>query len=176
MVKFNWDFRVEVVTKYLGGIGSHSLAQKYHIGSSATILIWVNQFHKYGIDGLKPRNKDIDYSSQFKIEVLNWRKQHQASLPVTALHFNLTSPSTIWQWEKRFKKLGIVGLKRKRGNPKIMSKHKQIKSSKTSDKPNIATELKQLKQENLMLKIENEYLKKLDALARENSVNKQSPK
>lgn len=57
-----------------------------------------------------------------------------------------------------------------------MSKHKQIKSSKTSDKPNIATELKQLKQENLMLKIENEYLKKLDALARENSVNKQSPK
>ncbi|WNJ64084.1 helix-turn-helix domain-containing protein [Lactiplantibacillus plantarum] len=32
---------------------------------------------------------------------------------MTALHFDLSSPSTIWQWERRFKKSGIAGLKRK---------------------------------------------------------------
>jgi len=36
--------------------------------------------------------------------------------------------------------------------------------------------LKQLKQENLMLKIENEYLKKLDALAQKKSADKKSRK
>lgn len=119
---------------------------------------------------------DQEYSSQFKTDVLNWRKQNQASLPVTALHFNLSSPSTIWQWERRFEAAGIAGLERKRGNPKTMAKHK---NKPTSSKPESATDdtqaqLKQLEKENEMLKIENRFLKKLDALARKKSAQKNS--
>ncbi|WP_232842757.1 MULTISPECIES: helix-turn-helix domain-containing protein [Lactobacillaceae] len=176
MVKFNLDFRIKVVTEYLSGIGSPSLAKKYRISKRDTILLWVSRFQKYGVDGLKLKHRKTEYSSQFKVDVLNWRKQHQASLPVTALHFDLSSPSTIWQWEKRFEEQGIVGLERKRGKPKIMAKHKQMKPSKSSSQPTTADELKQLKQENLMLKIENEYLKKLDALAQKKSVDKKSRK
>ncbi|WP_370447991.1 hypothetical protein [Lactobacillus sp. CBA3606] len=40
------------------------------------------------------------------------------------LHFNLSSSSVIWQWEKRFKEHEIAGLERRRGNPKTMAKHK----------------------------------------------------
>ncbi|WP_232842718.1 MULTISPECIES: helix-turn-helix domain-containing protein [Lactobacillaceae] len=159
MVKFNLDFRIKVVTEYLSGIGSTSLAKKYRISKEGIILPWASRFQKYGINELKLESRKPEYSSQFKVDVLNWRKQHQASLPVTALHFNLTLPSTIWKWERRFEEQGIVGLERKRGKPKIMAKHKQMKSSKSSNKPTTADELKQLKQENLMLKIENEYLK-----------------
>ncbi|WP_236720779.1 helix-turn-helix domain-containing protein [Lactiplantibacillus plantarum] len=101
------------------------------------------------------------YSSQFKVDVLNWKKQNRASLPMTALHFDLSSPSTTWQWERRFNKSGIAGLERKRGNSKHMTKYKQNKpqSAKT---PTPAAELKQ---ENHIVKIENEFLKKLDDLA-----------
>lgn len=49
-----------------------------------------------------------------------------------------------------------------------MVKHKQ--NNPKPEKPQTpAAELKQLKQENQMLKIENEFLEKLDALARKKS-------
>ncbi|WP_407890301.1 helix-turn-helix domain-containing protein, partial [Levilactobacillus sp. N40-8-2] len=176
MVKFDLDFRIKVVTEYLSGNGSTSLARKYRISEESVILLWVSRFQKYGIDGLKLKSRKSEYSSQFKVDVLNWRKQHQASLPLTALHFNLSSPSIIWQWEKRFEEQGIIGLERKRGKPKIMAKHKQTKPAKSNNQSNTADELKQLKQENLMLKIENEYLKKLDALAQKKSADKKSRK
>nr|WP_272901877.1 helix-turn-helix domain-containing protein [Levilactobacillus brevis] len=120
------------------------------------------------IDGLKERIPGQEYSSQFKVDVLNWREQNRASLPVTALHFDLPSPSTIWQWERQFKESGIAGLERKRGKPKNMAKHKK-NNPKTVKPQDSVTELKQLKQENQMLKLENEFLKKLDALARKKS-------
>lgn len=176
MVKFDLDFRIKVVTEYLSGNGSTSLARKYRISEESVILLWVSRFQKYGIDGLKLKSRKSEYSSQFKVDVLNWRKQHQASLPLTALHFNLSSPSIIWQWEKRFEEQGIIGLERKRGKLKIMAKHKQTKPAKSNNQSNTADELKQLKQENLMLKIENEYLKKLDALAQKKSADKKSRK
>lgn len=57
-----------------------------------------------------------------------------------------------------------------------MAKHKQTKPSKSSSQPTTADKLKQRKQENLMLKIENEYLEKLDTLAQKKSADKKSRK
>ena len=162
------EFRIKVVTEYLSGKGSTSLAKAYGISTHSIILDWVHRFERRGIKGLKNRSMSQEYSSQFKVDVLNWKKQNRASLPVTALHFDLSSPSTIWQWERRFKESGIAGLERKRGNLKHMAKHKQNKLEPAKAQTP-AAELKQLKQENQMLKIENEFLKKLDALARKKS-------
>lgn len=178
MSKFNFDFKVKIVTEYLSGQAAYSLARKYGIGSKATVSIWIQRFERFGIKGLQPKAMDLEYTSQFKVDVLNWRKQNQASLPVTALHFNLSSPSTIWQWEKRFETLGIKGLERKRGNSKNMAKHKNENAKPVVQKDNSTTKdtLKQLQKENQMLKIENEYLKKLEALARKKSEQRKSRK
>ncbi|TLP06025.1 helix-turn-helix domain-containing protein, partial [Acinetobacter baumannii] len=73
--------------------------------------------------------------------------------------FKIYSESTIYFWQRQFDELGIIGLSRKRGNPK-MNKNKVTKQTKLSKDD----ELKQLKEENLMLRIQNEYLKKLKAL------------
>ncbi|WP_234521188.1 hypothetical protein [Lactiplantibacillus plantarum] len=70
---------------------------------------------------------------------------------MTALHFDLSSPSTTWQWERRFKKSGIAGLERKQGISKHMTKHKQNKPQPVKT-PTPAAELKH---ENHMVKIEN---------------------
>lgn len=176
MTKFNLEFKLKVITEYLRGNGSTVLAKKYHIGRDATVLDWVHRFEQNGIASLEACSTNLDYSRQFKIEVLNWRKQHRASLPVTARHFNLSSPSTIWQWEKRFDKYGIEGLERKRGNPKTMSKHKDKRHQTPvqSEKPAEQDRIKQLERENQMLKIENSFLKKLNALAQKKSAQKKS--
>ncbi|WP_048000628.1 helix-turn-helix domain-containing protein [Lactiplantibacillus herbarum] len=176
MSRFNFEFRTEVVSAYLAGKGSTTLAKEYGVSNASLILNWAHRFERFGIEGLKYRAMDQDYSSQFKSAVLNWRKQNQASLPVTALQFNLPSPSTIWQWEQRFEKLGIAGLERKRGNPKTMAKHKNkpAASKSVSASDDAQAQLKQLEKENEMLKIENRFLKKLDALARKKSAQKNS--
>ncbi|MCW3779321.1 helix-turn-helix domain-containing protein [Levilactobacillus namurensis] len=144
MSKFNLEFRIKVVTEYLAGTGSTSLAKKYGVSDDSVILGWIHRFERRGIESLKARPITSEYSSQFKADVLNWRKQNQASLPATALDFDLSSSSTIWQWERRFREAGIVGLERKRGNPKIMAKHKQ-RNRKAAKPQNSAEELKQLK-------------------------------
>jgi len=175
MSKFNLEFRIKIVTEYLSGKSSTSLAKEHGISDNSVVLNWVHRFDRYGIEGLRLRSMDQEYSSQFKVDVLNWRKRNRASLPVTALHFILSSPSTIWQWERRFKEAGIAGLERRRGSSKIMAKHKKAPKKREAlalSKPN--DELKQLRKENQMLKIENEFLKKLDALARKKSAQKNS--
>lgn len=174
MVKFNLDFKIKIVTEYLSGCGSPTLAKRYRIGDKNIILNWVHNFELRGIKGLEPRDMNLNYSSQFKVEVLNWRNQHKASLPATALHFNLSSPSTIWQWQKKYNDMGIAGLKRRRGNPKMAKKRPQNKIQPKSKDVN--EEIKRLKQENKMLRIQNEFLKKVDALAQKKSAQKKSPK
>ena len=172
MVKFNLDFKIKIVAEYLSGCGSPTLAKRYGIAKRDTILNWVHNFELRGIKGLEPRKMDLNYSSQFKVQVLNWKNQHEASLSATALHFSLSSPSTIWQWQKKYDDMGIAGLERRRGNPKVNKR----RSPKKISSNNMNEEIKRLKQENTMLKIQNEYLKKVDALAQKKSAQEKSQK
>jgi transposase len=77
MTKFNLELRISIVTQYLTGISSIQLARKYHVANNETILLWVHRFNRFGIAGLKPRPMNLEYSSEFKIEVLNWKQQHK---------------------------------------------------------------------------------------------------
>ena len=172
MVKFNLDFKIKIVTEYISGCGSTSLAKRYGVANEYLILNWVHTFELRGIKGLEPRRMDLNYSSHFKVQVLNWKNQNKASLPATALHFNLSSPSTIWQWQKKYDDIGIAGLERRRGNPKVNKR----RSPKKISSNNMNEEIKRLKQENTMLKIQNEYLKKVDALAQKKSAQEKSQK
>ncbi|MHA3065357.1 helix-turn-helix domain-containing protein [Lacticaseibacillus saniviri] len=170
MVKFDLDFRIKVVKAYLDGQGSTSLARQFGIKKPATILLWVHRFEKFGVSGLYRQDHRPSYTRAFKLEVLYWMKQHQASYPETALHFNITANSTVWQWQKAVERDGTAGLVSKRRQANPMNKHK---SKKAVQKPVKLTEdqkaFKKLQDENLKLRIENEYLKKLDALARQKS-------
>ena len=74
MPKFNLEFRIKVVTEYLAGTGSTSLAKKYGVSDASVVLGWVHRFERRGIEGLKARPITSKYSSQFKADVLNWRK------------------------------------------------------------------------------------------------------
>jgi transposase len=153
-----------VVLEFLKGKeSSNSLAKKYGIGSHRTILNWVNQFKEYGGSSFDIRSPKFDYDGNFKLEVLEWKKRNRASLPETALHFDISAPSTIWAWERKLEEKGIEALFMRRGRAKHMTTspdHKQGKKEEPS-------ELEKLKRENRLLKIENEYLKKLKALMQE---------
>lgn len=70
--------------------------------------------------------------------------------------------------------MGIAGLQRRRGNPKLT---KRKSKNKTQSKDNdLNEEIKRLKQENTILKIQNEFLKKVDGLTQKKSAQKKSQK
>ncbi len=111
-----------------------------------------------------------DYDGDFKLKVLNWKKQHKASYPQTALQFDISNPWTIATWQKKLKERGIEALFTRRGRGKHMTTNHNRQASKQ------LSELEQLKAENRALKVENEYLKKLDALVQHRGQSKKNTK
>src|SRR4051794_4790173 len=107
MVKFSGEFREKVILEYLdGGGGSQELAKKYGIGSHQTILDWVNRYEKYGDKANEVRSPKSVYDGNFKMEVLKWMWSNRASLRETSLHFDISTPSTILSWERKYREKG----------------------------------------------------------------------
>jgi hypothetical protein len=92
-------------------------------------------------------------------------KTNKASYPKTALHFNISNVGTIWQWQHTWEIEGADALYCSKGWQTIMSADKQSKKKQQ-------TELERLREENELLQIENEYLKKLRALVQEEEAKK----
>lgn len=109
--------------------------------------------------GLEIRSPKFDYDGYFKLEVLNWKKQHGASYSQTALHFNISNHGTIANWQKKLKERGMETLYTRRGRANHMTTNNRQARQQLS-------ELERLKAENRDLKVENEYLNKLGALVR----------
>jgi transposase-like protein len=172
MIKFDLDFKINVLHQYFDGVGSHTLAKRYGIARRSTVLLWVHRYERFGLEGLKVRVIHPKYSSEFKVSVLNWMKQQGASYPETALHFDISAPSTVWKWAKAFERDGADGLVTRQERFNSMTKHKISKASSKPAAKGAEKALRQLKQENDLLRIENAFLKKLDALARQKSQSK----
>uniref|UniRef100_UPI0035CF0449 helix-turn-helix domain-containing protein n=1 Tax=Bartonella sp. CL71SXKL TaxID=3243540 RepID=UPI0035CF0449 len=125
-----------------------------------TVLMWVARYRKYGINGLKIRSPKYEYDGNFKLKVLNWKKQNQASYTTTALEFDISNVGTIANWQKKLKCGGVQALFTRRGRAKhVTTNHHNQQANRTS-----LSELERLRAENRALRVENEYLKKLDAL------------
>lgn len=159
MAKFSKAFKSKIVQEHFDtAISMTLLARKYGIKSRTTVYKWVTQYQAFGDAGLEVRSPTFIYAGSFKVKVLKWLKAHHASLPETAIHFHLSEPSTIWLWQREFEAGGIDALDSTKGRPRIMSADKQRKNQKKQ------TELERLREENELLQIENDYLKKLKAL------------
>ncbi|WP_100486821.1 helix-turn-helix domain-containing protein [Sporolactobacillus pectinivorans] len=174
MTKYSNDFKVKIISEYLVGAGSTFLHHKYHIPGHDTVLKWMHQYQSNGSVGFKNREKRSEYASNFKLEVLKWMKENHSSLNETANHFNISTSSTIYQWDRRFQARGLDGLRTKRGRPPMGKRKKsdptnQVKRNKKVEEPFESDQqrLKDLEKENKLLRIENEYLKKLEALVRQ---------
>lgn len=158
MTKFSFEVKLKAVQMYLSGIGSTTVARRLGIKKRDSVLMWVARYQKYGVQGLEIRQPKYDYSGEFKLRVLNWKKQHKASYPQTALHFDISNVGTIAGWQMKLNRYGKEALFTRRGRAKHMTTNHNRQDSKQ------LTEIQRLKAENRALRVENEYLKKLDAL------------
>ena len=161
MKKFSAEFKLKVVKEYLEGSLSYMrLAKKYDSLSDESIKNWVKYYQKLGVEGLKVKPQSSAYSVQFKMDVLHFMKQSGSSPLDTAIAFGITSPALIWRWNKTFQEKGIEGLKPKQ-KPKRCTCMSKKNTNKQIDQSAPSTE--ELKREIELLRLENAYLKKLQA-------------
>lgn len=95
MTKFSLEVKLKAVQMYLAGIGSQTVARRLGIKGHMSVQTWVARYRKYGVQGLELRSPKYDYDGDFKLKVLNWKKQYKASYPQTALQFDISNPGTI---------------------------------------------------------------------------------
>lgn len=155
---------------YLADISSSTITRKLGIKGKRSVQIWVARYRKYGVQGLEIRSPKFDYDGNFKLKVLNWKKQHKVSYLQAALQFDINNPGTIANWQRKLKERGIEALFTRRGRANHMTTNHNQQARKQ------LSELERLKAENRALKVENEYPKKLEALVQRRGQSKKNIK
>jgi transposase len=164
MSKYSMDFKLNAINMILIESRSiHSVSKELHVRKS-NISNWLSLFKCHGINGLSSRN--FTYSGDFKIQVLKYMYEQQLSLTQTAVVFGISSTSVVLKWDKIFRELGPDALYREnRGRKIVMSGESKKKHTQQSKAP--LTREEELLAELEYLRMENAYLKKLNALVQE---------
>ena len=160
MSKYSSEFKLEVVKYYLENNTGYQTAGKYFCVSPTLVRRWIRKYKENGYAGLM-KNQKSSYGGDFKQNVVEYMHKNHLSCQETAFHFNLAGDYVVSKWERIYYEEGPQGLYiERRGRSKNMSsKPKKNKLNKKVEEDLIA--------ENQRLRMENEYLKKLNALVQE---------
>ena len=163
MTKFSEEFKAKMVQERISGKTFKAISAEFGVGEK-TVIEWCARYEAGGTDQLLRVNRR--YTPEFKKKVIEFRWEHRLSLMQTAAQFKIPNGSIVDQWEHKYLERGMSGLMpKKKGRPSKMPK----KPKKKED----LTRLEQLEAENAQLRMENEFLKKLDALVQQ---RKKQPK
>ncbi len=164
MSKYSNEFKLKVVNAYLlGEGGAGTIANKYNVARTC-VQQWVAQYELTG-SFTKPTRH---FSGEFKLKVLNYQQEHHLSDLQTALIFGITNHGTICAWRKKYITGGTEALFQKQGRRSKMPKKSLI--------PNKPREEWTKDEELAYLRMENEYLKKLNALIQEDKQREKDSK
>ena len=161
MLRYSKEFKLKVIKYYLEGKHSYpECCRKFNIPDFKPIRQWVHRYELYGIEGIMKQLK-ASYDGKFKQNVVEHMHNNNLSATETANYFRLGCSSVVLNWERIYYEEGPQGLYiERRGRSKNMSsKPRKKKLNKEVEEDLIA--------ENQRLRMENEYLKKLNALVQE---------
>jgi transposase-like protein len=165
MAKFNVEDKLAAVQRYLRGSESYRTIGASIGATDYMVRTWVTQYEQNGPEAFK--KSYTSYSSEFKLDVLKYMNDNGTSPNETAAIFNIPSPGLIRKWRIQFSSKGEDALiSKKKGRPTMK---KDTNKSKPIEGTNEA-----LQAELQRLRMENAYLKKLNALVqnKEKSPNK----
>lgn len=161
MAKYTQQYKLEVVRQYTSGkAGYKAVAQARGLDYSM-VRRWVKLYEAHGEAGLE--KKFSHYSGADKLAMLEHMWSNELSYTETATAFNIRNAGCLPVWERWYHSGGIDALMpRRRGKPKKMpdsppSKPADPAHDETRTREEILAELN-------YLRMENAYLKKLEAL------------
>lgn len=161
MSKYSNEFKLEVIKYYLEENHSYrECCKKFNIPSMTPIKRWVDKYKLYGIEGIMNPLKS-SYSGNFKQKVVEYMHDNHLSATETANCFRLAGADVVLRWERVYYEEGPQALyKERRGRSRNMSAKPKKKKLKKEVEEDLIEEVQRLR-------MENEYLKKLNALVQE---------
>ena len=164
--KYTTELKLQIVEEYQQGeLGLKLLSEKYCV-SKGDIQKWSDAYREHGLNGLCKKYER--YSGQFKVDVIEYMHNTCSSARQTAAHFNISSYTSVCNWERIYMEKGKEALLECVQGGKREMKNKPIgRPPKFEPKENedLIAELQRLR-------MENEYLKKLNALVQEREKSK----
>lgn len=168
MSRYSTDEKIQAVVRYQKGEDSlNNIAKSIGVHHSV-FSNWISQYEHHGEDAFK--KSYTSYPAQIKLDVLNYMKEFGTSVRETAAIFNIASHSTILSWQKSLELHGMDALQPKKKGRSSMKKE----PSKRKNQTLVEGSVEALHAEVERLRMENAYLKKLNALVqnKEKSPNK----
>lgn len=156
MTKYTKDRKLAIIQGYDPDLLSQMEYANQMGVTKSQFQYWLKLYEMHGESTFT--NGYTNYPASFKLDVLNHMAQSEASLMDTAALFNLPNFSILHSWQKKMETGGLEALEpKKKGRPSMK------KESNSSTKRSVVEALEErIKQ----LEMENEYLKKLNALVR----------
>lgn len=166
---YSFELKLEIVKKYLeGNQGVKAIAREYNV-NPGDVQKWRDAYLEHGEAGLNTTSGT--YSGDFKLSVVEYMHNTGDSQRKTAAHFNIPSFRTVGSWERIYYEEGAEGLYIER-----RGRASKMESKKTRKQKNDVNINEDLLAEVQRLRMENEYLKKLNALVQEREKSEKKTK
>lgn len=161
---YSAQLKTQAVIDYLDGKGSlDDICIKYKISAIGILQQWIKKYNGHKIfkshstkgDKLMTNGRKTTYEE--RIEIVSFCIANAHDYNLTANKFNV-SYQQVYTWVKKYNKDGYTALVDRRG------KNKSFEELSESEK--FSAQLKLLEAENRRLKMENDFLKKLEEIER----------
>lgn len=157
MSKYSSKEKLKVVVGVVEKGMSYKEASKQIGADESAGRRWVSMYQEHGVEGLVLKNGS--YDGGFKITVIEYMHANKLSQRETAAKFGIPSFTTVGKWERIYYEEGRDALYRDNRGRRKMSNQTNPKKVKLDEKVE-----EDLIAEVQRLRMENAYLKKLQAL------------
>ena len=166
MSKLSYEQRISIYNERKQGTSISTLSKKYNVRKNV-IQYMVCLIDKHGIDVLR-KDKNMLYPKYKKEEIINRVLIGGETVWAVAIDEGIQNDGTLRNWIKKYQEMGYNIVERKRGRPTMLKVTNKKENETNKEK------IKRLEEENLYLKAELEYSKKLRAVvqARKNQQQK----
>ena len=166
MSKLTYEDKINMYSDKKNGMSIIQISNKYKVRETTVKYIY-RLIEIHGYDILRT-TKNKYYSPSQKEQIINRVLLNNESITSVSIDEGLLNSGILANWIKKYKEMGYNIVERKRGRP-TMPKVTKKKDNETKDET-----IKRLQEENLYLKAELEYSKKLRVVvqARKNQQQK----
>ena len=159
MSKFSYEEKLEAVLRVVDDGMSVRDSAKILGTAKSQVHRWVMRYEQFGSEGLLLKHGS--YDGDFKVFVVEYMHQHHLSISQAAVKFGIPGDATVGKWERIYYEEGPAALSREnRGRSRKMKPRKTKKLNDIQQEEDLIAEVQRLR-------MENEYLKKLQALVQE---------
>jgi transposase len=161
---YSAEVKLKAVTEYINGKDSlYGICARYKISSHSVLQNWIKQYNGHKIfksnhnqgDKIMTNGRKTTYKE--RAEIVSFCITNANDYNLTANKYKV-SYQQVYSWIKKYNENGYDALVDRRG------KHKTLEELSESDK--ISLQIKILEAENRRLKMENDFLKKLEEIER----------